>query len=116
MALLRGIRGSTSGREIDLEDQILVGRRPDCDVVLPHPAVSRRHAVIRRSGGQFCMQDLGSRNGTIVNGVPRQTCHLMDGDIVRICGFEFVFESAPPHYQASIDRQSQANSTKAHKS
>lgn len=46
-----------------------IGRQRDCERVLDHPTVSRRHAVIREDARGILLLDLGSRNGTSVNGV-----------------------------------------------
>jgi FHA domain/Domain of unknown function (DUF1707) len=49
--------------------QIVLGRARDCHCVLADPSVSRRHAELRREGERWLLRDLGSRNGTRVNGV-----------------------------------------------
>ncbi|MGC8641247.1 MAG: FHA domain-containing protein [Isosphaeraceae bacterium] len=49
-------------------DRMLIGRSAECDQVVDLPVVSSRHARIFRSGGQFLIEDLGSSNGTYVNG------------------------------------------------
>jgi FHA domain/Domain of unknown function (DUF1707) len=51
------------------ERKVTLGRSRDCDCVLAEPSVSRRHAELRRDGGRWLLRDLGSRNGTRVNGV-----------------------------------------------
>jgi FHA domain/Domain of unknown function (DUF1707) len=51
------------------EGAVVLGRSRDCDCVLAEPSVSRRHAALRRDGGRWLLRDLGSRNGTRVNGV-----------------------------------------------
>jgi hypothetical protein len=48
---------------------VTLGRSRECDCVLADPSVSRRHAELRRDGGRWLLRDLGSRNGTRVNGV-----------------------------------------------
>jgi pSer/pThr/pTyr-binding forkhead associated (FHA) protein len=72
-------------------DQIVAGRAAECDVVLGIDEVSRRHARFERSGDRFEVCDLGSVNGTFVNGrrVERQELHV--GDIVQIEGFKLTF-------------------------
>jgi hypothetical protein len=49
--------------------QITLGRSPDCDCLLSDLSVSRRHAALRRDGERWLLRDLGSRNGTRVNGL-----------------------------------------------
>jgi len=51
-------------------DRVVVGRSPDCDVVLDDPRVSKRHAALRRRDGRWWIEDLGSTNGTVVDGRP----------------------------------------------
>ncbi|CUU54049.1 ABC-type multidrug transport system, ATPase component [Parafrankia irregularis] len=64
---------------------VVIGRAPECDVVLGDPLVSRRHAELRRSGTEWKIVDLGSWNGTFVNGRRiEQQAPLAAGDIVGI--------------------------------
>jgi hypothetical protein len=51
------------------EGSVILGRSRDCDCVLAEASVSRRHAELRRAGARWLLRDLGSRNGTRVNGV-----------------------------------------------
>jgi pSer/pThr/pTyr-binding forkhead associated (FHA) protein len=61
-----------------------VGRSPDNDMVLRDPATSGHHARIERRGQQFWIVDLGSTNGTLVNGEPVQEKELNHGDRITI--------------------------------
>ncbi len=78
--------GQDAGRSWPIEkDRVIIGRGEDCDVVLGERRVSRRHAQIRRLDSQYVLEDLGSRNGTYVNG--RETIGpyvLQDGDEIQI--------------------------------
>ncbi len=65
-------------------DVVTIGRLPECDVVLPDPGVSRRHAEIRASGGRYEIADLGSTNGTFLNGEEVRTAELSDGDRITL--------------------------------
>lgn len=66
------------------DDELLIGRNPNCDIVLSGPAVSRQHArLIFRDGG-WILQDLDSTNGTLVNGALVRQCTLEPGDRVVI--------------------------------
>ena len=48
--------------------EVVIGRAPECDLPVDSARVSRRHAAVRREGDRFCVRDLGSTNGTLVNG------------------------------------------------
>jgi pSer/pThr/pTyr-binding forkhead associated (FHA) protein len=62
----------------------VVGRLPACDQRIDHELVSRRHCVFLTRGDRILVQDLGSRNGTYVNGQQLQSAHdLHDGD--KLC-------------------------------
>ncbi len=74
-------------------DPISIGRSPECDVVIEDNLVSRRHAQITRNKGHYFIEDLGSRNGTLVNDVEiQQTTRLLDGSEISICDVSFVFQ------------------------
>lgn len=60
--------------------ELLVGRHPDCDVVLDDLTVSRRHARLHFRDGHWVLQDLESTNGTLVNGHGAVRCRLLPGD------------------------------------
>ncbi|MFZ0090354.1 MAG: FHA domain-containing protein [Solirubrobacteraceae bacterium] len=66
------------------QDELLVGRRDDCDVVLTGLTVSRRHARLRFRDGRWILHDLESTNGTRVNGRPVIRCQLLPGDRVML--------------------------------
>ncbi|HSO43911.1 MAG TPA: FHA domain-containing protein [Rhodoferax sp.] len=79
-------------QEVQLtKERTTLGRRPDCDVVMENMAVSGRHACLVLEDQQVSIEDLGSTNGTYVNGsaVKRQT--LQDGDVVEIGTFKIKF-------------------------
>jgi adenylate cyclase len=86
--------GPYRGTEYPISGPTVLGRHEESDVVLPDRRASRRHARIDLTGGKCFIQDLGSRNGTIVNDqlVTRQ--QLQDGDEIVICESRFVFRDA----------------------
>jgi sigma-B regulation protein RsbU (phosphoserine phosphatase) len=98
MAVLRAVRGLNPGQTFPLEEGTAVlGRNPDCDIVLDSIAVSRHHARLTCVGDNYYVEDLASRNGTLVNGravVDRQP--LSDGDQLGICDLVFSFHLDPP--------------------
>ena len=66
------------------DEPITVGRAPDCDLVLADPTVSKRHLELRRQGPNVVLTDLGSTNGTRVNGAGIRERPLVDGDEIRL--------------------------------
>ena len=73
-----------------------IGRNDDCDLQIESPKVSREHAVITRDLTGFTIRDLGSTNGTSVNGRRVDQAELNDGDIVVIADIEFTFSAVAP--------------------
>jgi len=69
-----------------------IGRGADNEVRLEHPAVSRRHAEIRRKDQQFVIHDLTSKNGVFINGVPFRQKAMTRGDILTIGPFHLRFD------------------------
>lgn len=71
--------------------RLLIGREPGCDIHLPNPSVSRRHAQLQRTDdGLWVLQDLNSRNHVYVDGLPVQQAVLNLGKNVRIAEFRLV--------------------------
>ncbi len=68
-----------------------IGRSPECDVRLDDTGASRRHAEIRLEGNRATITDLGSTNGTTVNGQPVTSRELLDGDRLLIGSSTLVF-------------------------
>ena len=77
--------GGAGPRTVRLGDGVhTIGRLPECEVVIHDPGASRRHAQIRRQDGVWSLTDLGSTNGTQLNGQVVQQRELADGDRVTI--------------------------------
>jgi anti-anti-sigma factor len=63
----------------------IIGRRADTDVIIDDPSVSRRHAQVIRRGDAWYVSDIGSRNGTTLNGQPvTREVRLSDGDVLQV--------------------------------
>ena len=84
--VLRFISGKYQGGEFPIaaDKQILIGRSSDLDMVLVEDMVSRKHARIAMQGEQIWIEDLGSTNGTFVNGEKIKRARLKEGDRVLI--------------------------------
>lgn len=66
--VLRGVSGKQFGKTVALPRKLRIGRSSDCDLQLDDPGVSRHHAELERSQEELVLRDLGSANGTYVNG------------------------------------------------
>ncbi len=81
------------GRDLALDKSVtVIGRSSGCDVVVDDPNVSRRHAEIRRLGEGYSLVDLGSTNGTEVNGQRVGETSLMNGDVIGVGTTRLTFE------------------------
>lgn len=95
-ALLVVKRGPNVGSHFTLEaDSVSAGRHPDSDIFLDDVSVSRRHAQFHRVAGGFEVVDVGSLNGTYVNGEVVESAELSHGDEIQIGKFRLVYFSAP---------------------
>ncbi|GIW12110.1 MAG: ABC transporter ATP-binding protein [Dehalococcoidia bacterium] len=75
--------------EFGSRDVLTIGRDASNSIPLPHPLVSRFHARLVRRQGQIQIEDLGSTNGTFVNGRPVQLAILRETDRIQIGPYEF---------------------------
>jgi serine phosphatase RsbU (regulator of sigma subunit)/pSer/pThr/pTyr-binding forkhead associated (FHA) protein len=74
------------------QNEVVIGRHPDCQIIVEEGAISRRHARIYSQQGQHLIEDLQSRNGTYVNNrLIHQPIRLFDGDLIGICDSRFTF-------------------------
>ncbi len=78
--------GELAGQRWTLDaEEILIGRGSECDIVLPERQVSRHHVKILQDDGGYLLADLGSKNGTHLNGTRVQgTVPIYDGDEIQI--------------------------------
>lgn len=92
---LVGIQGKLTGKRYALGDEPLTfGRAPENDLVLDTPLVSRLHAELRPEDGAAVLYDLGSRNGTSVNGERADAHRMRPGDEITIGNEVFRFEES----------------------
>lgn len=91
-ALLIVLRGPNVGARFLLDTNVTTaGRHPDADIFLDDVTVSRRHAQFLRDGNHFSVRDLGSLNGTYLNGERIDESALADGDEVQIGKYRLTF-------------------------
>ena len=85
-----------TGESFSLAEVSTIGRSRESTVPIPDPRVSRRHAMIRRQDDGFWYFDLGSVNGSLINGRRVTTSQLLaTGDIIKIADHVFRFEGSP---------------------
>ena len=100
MYYLSANNGPQAGKRYELRaDRTVMGRHPDCQVVIDVGAVSRQHAAVAREGNEYYLEDLSSRNGTFLNEEPTKIEGrrlLKPGDVVRVCEVSFTLHSDSP--------------------
>ncbi len=83
--VLMALGGALDQQGWPVETELILGRDPRCDVVIPNRQVSRRHARVFRKGQEIWVEDLGSKNGTYINGErlnPQEPAPLHEGDVL----------------------------------
>jgi hypothetical protein len=91
--IVLGDDGSPKEKISITRDPVVIGRMSTNDVVLADSNVSRRHAELRREGDRWVLVDLGSTNGTLVNGKLAKEHTLKDGDKIAFGTSELLFRS-----------------------
>ena len=111
-------QGTQAGMSFALSgNQILIGREEGLDIVLQDAEASRRHSRITWQGGRYVVEDMGSTNGTFVNGVQITSPQVLSpGDSVGIGQTVLVFQMAgaqagPSSYQAHSPSAGQGGAT-----
>ena len=102
------------------DETITVGRSPDNNIVLDDPSVSGRHAELRQVGSNYHVKDLGSTNGTRLNGEPISDIGMRPGDRVRFGKVEVCYECDPdegaqplPHAEEAAAKTADASAKPA---
>jgi pSer/pThr/pTyr-binding forkhead associated (FHA) protein len=91
-------------------DVIRIGRAPSNDIVIDHPTVSAQHALLTKSPSGYHLKDVGSTNGTQINGVSITDAELQDGAEIRFGYVTGVFQDAT----ARIDQARQLQGSAEH--
>ena len=99
--------GARAGTHFLLKEEIpaRIGRGLECDVVLSDPLSSRVHATVACESGEWWVRDVGSRNGTFVNGQKIDEARLTEGDLLKVGSSEFTFHQSAekPVDRARVD-------------
>jgi pSer/pThr/pTyr-binding forkhead associated (FHA) protein/tetratricopeptide (TPR) repeat protein len=92
--------GKANVKSIDLDqDEIVIGRGKECDVVLNDKKSSRKNTIIAKVGNRYVVRDLDSSNGTYVNGDSVKERELSADDVIRIGEVEIHFVALNPDYE-----------------
>ncbi|MCD7097142.1 FHA domain-containing protein [Stenotrophomonas sp. MMGLT7] len=101
--LLRGLGGLHHGRSFTLDRPRIVGRGREADIRVDDPSFAERHARLECHGERVLLRDLGSAEGSLVNGVPVRDCWLQPGDQVVFDAQRFVLEVPLVPHDAAAD-------------
>jgi DNA-binding winged helix-turn-helix (wHTH) protein len=85
LPILTGQSGPLNGQRWQIDKELIIGRGPDCDVVINDRQVSRYHVRLQRNDTNVLIEDLGSKNGTFINGKKLdEPVVLNDSDLIQI--------------------------------
>src|SRR5712691_4331749 len=91
-----------------VKDLIVVGRKEECDLRLDHKSVSKMHCIIAKTDGLLLLRDLGSTNGTRVNGTRVRRAALLPNDQLSIANYKFRVHLGPePAAPAPVSEHTQ---------
>jgi hypothetical protein len=103
MASLTGMSGDIKGKAFDLDrDETKIGRGSSNHIVLDHPTVSGHHCSVIREGERYLVRDLGSTNGTRLNGKSIKESPLKPKDVIQAGSVEFLFDAAGADYPRDL--------------
>ncbi|HEY4829794.1 MAG TPA: FHA domain-containing protein [Solirubrobacteraceae bacterium] len=112
MARLRVVSGPAAGQTVDIEGEIVIGRE-DTDLAIDDGEMSRRHAVVRRHANRLQVEDLGSTNGTFVDGTRIAEPTLLGGGAeIKVGTTVLVVEGVLPVSEAGGDVAAPRNVTR----
>lgn len=89
---------------------VVIGRHPRCDIQLDSAQVSRRHCFLTAMNGELLVRDLGSRNGSWINGRRVKSGRLLPGDKLSIAHLHFRMEGGPQQQVTLCDSSARSAS------
>jgi hypothetical protein len=98
--VLRGVSGALFSKVFPVTGPVVIGRAAECDISVPADEISRRHALVKPTPEGLAVEDLGSSNGTFINGKRVQHGFLNPGDELRLDAVRFILV-APGHEMAT---------------
>ncbi len=101
-------KGRDEGKEMELQNPLVtIGTLPENSLVLTDPTVSRKHASVEETSGGYILRDLGSTNGTFLDGVRVREGYLSPGSLIRLGQTEMTFSPLEERIEilrSSLDR------------
>jgi pSer/pThr/pTyr-binding forkhead associated (FHA) protein len=91
--VLRGVSGSHFGKTIAVNPRLVIGRDPECDLVVDEARMAPRHAVLENVGDAIYLRDLAATNATSVNGVGTRNAIVYAGDQLAFERSHFIVEA-----------------------
>ena len=91
-----------------IKEMILVGRQAECDLCLDHKGVSKLHCVLIKTDGLLVLRDLGSTNGTRVNGTRVRRAALLPNDKISFASFHYKVHLGPPEVPIPVGENTEA--------
>ena len=88
--LLRGVSGAVFGKVFPVQGPVVIGRAAEADIPVAADEISRRHALVKPTQDGLSVEDLGSSNGTYINGKRVQQGFLKPGDELRLDAVRFI--------------------------
>ncbi len=102
--LVLSMNGSVLGNYFLEKERFSFGRKPTCDIQINDQGVSKEHAVILTVGNDQILEDLGSTNGTLVNGKQVQRHILQNGDVIEVGRYKLRFINAKATPDIDFDK------------
>lgn len=103
--ILQAITEEIHGNIVEIDRDVLVGRHQSADIVLQSAEISRKHATFLVKEDALWLQDLGSSNGTFVNGQRIQTeTQLKQGDQIQFASLKFQIDYLPEETEAVVEK------------
>ena len=117
MWAIRFLNGKLAGQEIPLQEgKYILGRSEDCQVTIPDPGISKKHAALEVDEQGVIISDLKSSNGTFLNGVKIQESEIHNKDKVSICSTTFDIvkaKASAPAFPIAFQQHPQASTVAA---
>ena len=102
--ILRGVSGAAFGKTFPIAKEMIIGRQHDCDIPIAAEEISRHHVRIKPGAEGLLVEDLGSANGTYINGKRVQQGLLKAGDELRLDSIRFMLIAPGMEIPRSADK------------